>query len=346
MLNATGMGQLLPGQTELTEEQYNAMAAQYYGGEQSQTATNYANPVNTLAGQSNPGGTTGGGAPFVSGGNTKNITLSDGRQLLIDMDDGHVISQYGNAEPSKYGQESALQQERFAHEDAQSAQKYQQAKELRDTDPQNDPWRSMMPRYSPPSAVQGPRGALDIMDPNTGQLINVRQPEAPPVRVVGGNLIVDPGANAAVYYNGNKGQATNVSGGPQMVYGNAQFPSAMSLGEQVAGKLQNRGAGGGSNGGAGGMGGGRAGAAGGGGSRGPGMSQFRNPSAPMVANRFADPGPGIDGGPMPRPPWESPSWQDPYDIGGPRQIDLGGYDTSEPLDPFGPDMNYDFGYNS
>jgi hypothetical protein len=252
-----------------------------------------------------------------SGRETKEIKLENGMTLLVDMEDGTVISRYGEAEGSKFDQARQLQSERFAHEDAQSARAdarkdrdYDKARELRDTDPALDPWRSMMPKYVSPSAIQGPRGSLDIMDPNTGQLIAARQPGAPPVRIESGNLVVDPGANAAVYYSGNKGQATNVSGGPQMFNQNASFPSAMSQAEQIAGRIQNKGGGGGGAGGGGASGGGgggsrSAGGAGGGanGNRfgnpaggGGGMSGSRGMSS-IASNRFANLPPSIDSGP-------------------------------------------------
>ena len=75
---------------------------------------------------------------------------------------------------------------------------------------------------------------------------------------------------------------------------------------------------------------------------------------PSTGNRFAQPGPLSSL----RPPWESPSWQDPFDTGGytgdmndpnspvgPESF-LGPpqWRQPEPLDPFSPDMNYDFGY--
>lgn len=343
MANRVGVGQtpstppLASGQVLLQPDEYDFIEQAYSG----QTATQTAPPVTALGQQTaiqqylqsqgiNPSARSGGGEPSIVGGNTEKVTLSDGRTLLIDQTDGHVIATYGDAQPDKYSQERQLQQERFAHEDAQSDKKYQQSRELRDTDPALDPWRQMMPRYTAPSPVQGERGSLDIIDPNTGQLIAVRQPEAPPVRVVGGNLIVDPGANAAVYYNGNKGQATNVSGGPQMFHQNASFPSAMSQAEQIASRIQNKGGGGG--GASGGMGGGaRNGGGNGGGNRfgapSAGLGGMSNPAS----NRFADPLRPMAGVPM-RPPWESDSWVDPYQQGG---IPRPPWESPDWVDPFG-----------
>ncbi len=343
---------------DLTEEQYAAWQAQATGQQggstgypQSSGPTQYAPGVNTLQGQSDPNGLgayTGGGQPYMSGGNTKSIQLSDGTTVLVDMTDGHVVQQFGQP-GQEFAQKQALQSQseasaerrqasQEASADRRQASSEASAERRQQNDPQNDPWRQMMPRYSAPTAVQGERGALDILDPNTGQLMSVRQPGPPPVRIVGGNLIVDPGANAAVYYNGNQGRPTNVSGGPQMVNRGASFPSAMSQAEQIAGRIQNKGQGG-AGGAPGGMGGGSQSSSMGGsvGSRGMGGgagagNQFGYPGGspgaqrPLVSNTFANPGPDV--GELPRPPWESPTWQDPFNVPGPPGIpesELGGY---------------------
>lgn len=276
-------------------------------------------PVNTLASQVsglNLTGTSGGGAATPIGGQTQVIKNSDGTSLLVDMTSGQVLSSYGTP-GQDFAQQRQLQQERFAHEESMQAEREANANARQQNDPQNDPWRQMMPRYTPPQAVQGLRGGLDIIDPNTGELINVRQPEPPDVRIQGGNLIVPPGANAQVYYNGNKGQPTNVSGGPLPRNTGAQFGSAMDQANRVASRLQQRGQQGmGGMGGAGGIGGAR-----GMGGGGAGGSRFGNPAGGFASrgglgSNFAQSSTQSPVSPWdrPKPPWESPGWQDPYDF--------------------------------
>ncbi len=361
------------GATVLTPAQY----AAYFGGGGQQSGSQPSAPVTTLASQVgasglNLTGTSGGGEATPIGGQTQALKLSDGTTVLIDTTTGAVVSQYGTPEATP----SQLQSQKFSHEESMqsqseasaaarqaqqdaSAERRQASSEAsaerrQQNDPQNDPWRQMMPKYVAPSGIQGERGALDILDPNTGQLMSVRQPGPPPVRIAGGNLIVDPGANAAVYYNGNQGRATHISGGPQMLNRGASFPSAMSQAQQIAGMIQNKGQGGASAGSAsmggsmggspqgGGMGGGGGyGGMGGGGGAG---NRFVNPGGgpgaqrPPVSNQFAAPGPQIQIGDLQEVP-NGISIGDLQDVPPPPQ-----WVQPEPLDPFGPDMNYDFGY--
>ncbi len=335
-------------------------------------STQYQPPVGTLAGQTGVpppgfGGVSGGGDPTLAAGDTKEIKLSDGRTVIVDMQDGHVLASYGTA-GEEFSQKQQLQSQseasaasREASSEAAASQRQASseaaAQQRQDTSLAQNPWSQMMPKWVSPSTVTGERGALDILDPNTGQLTSVRQPGPPPVRIVGGNLIVDPGANAAVYYNGNKGQPTNISGGPQMLNRSATFPGTMGQAQQIAGMIQGRGGAsggasgsmrGGSSSGGGGMGGGPAAGsrfANPGGGAG-GMSRGNvNPAAPSFTSPMNGPTNGPTNGPMPgpRPPWESPDWQDPYNVpAGPSgppgpTVDLSGYNTDVERPFFNPE---------
>ncbi len=342
-------------------------------GGQTSTPTQSEPQAGTLAQQvlaGNPsfslGGTSGGGSPTAIGGQTQTVKLSDGTEVLIDLQDGHVLQTYGTA-GQEFAQKQQLQSQseasmasREASSEAAASQRQASSEAAtaarQQNDPNLDPWRQMMPRYVPPSGIQGERGALDILDPNTGQLMSVRQPGPPPVRIVGGNLIVDPGANAAVYYNGNQGRPTNISGGPQMLNRGARFPSSMSQAQQIAGMIQNHGQGGGGMAGASGA--MRGGAGGGGGNEVLAATTSTPGGGGGAGNRFGPPGGGAGprGGlganfaqpspeppPPPAPPWDQqavdnslpwnrPGWQDPYNAL-PPVVDMSGYnqDAEGPL---------------
>ena len=151
----------------------------------------------------------------------------------------------------KFGQEQALQSQRagetsssqessFQHQQALQNQAFNQkmAEIQAQQASQDNPYAGLAPRYAAPSAIQGPNGAVSLFDPGTGQLMPVFQPSQD-IRISGGNLIVPPGQQAQVYYAGNKGQPTNVSGGPGQVNYPQQLPfSALQQAQAVAPLIQ------------------------------------------------------------------------------------------------------------
>ena len=151
----------------------------------------------------------------------------------------------------KFGQEQALSSQSASQRSSEQSQSFSQQQALKNQEfnqrmaeiqaqqaNQDNPFAGLAPRYAAPNAIQGPNGAVSMFDPGTGQLVPVFQPSQD-IRISGGNLIVPPGQQAQVYYAGNKGQPTNVSGGPGQVNYPQQLPfSALQQAQAVAPMIQ------------------------------------------------------------------------------------------------------------
>ena len=205
-------------------------------------------PVNSLYAQtSGHGGYTQGNRDITIPDFYDTIQGGDGSVLVWNKKTGEVVRQVSG--PSKgYEQSSQLQSQKAQSERELAMLKHQQEMELKGLD--RDPATRMAPKWTAPSINQGLRGAVDYFDPNTGSWIPIRQPEPPEVRIAGGNLIVPPGASAAVHYGGSSAPVM-ASGGPLPPNMPVQLPGAQNaygggmgggMGSQMPGARQSSGA--------------------------------------------------------------------------------------------------------